>query len=71
MHSKWRYKIYIWSVILGKLESCRNLDKGLNIIFRKFYMQVDGHDESHKHFLIPLFITFVNQKILGFHFNKK
>ena len=34
-------------------------------------MQVDGHDESHKHFLIPLFITFVNQKILGFHFYEK
>ena len=32
MHSKWRYRICICSVILGELESFRNY-KGLSIIF--------------------------------------
>ena len=35
MHPKWRYKICICSVILGKIESYRNY-KSLSIIFRKF-----------------------------------
>ena len=33
-YSEWRYKKFIWSVILGELESFRNY-KGLSIIFPK------------------------------------
>ena len=66
MHSKQHYKNCICSVTLG-YESFQNYYKGFSIIFPKmldafnFLMKV-------KIFLIPLSITFLNPKILGFLF---
>ena len=64
MHSKRSYKICICSVIQGELETFRN-NKGFSIIFPRI---VDANYRFAKMriFLIPLSITFFNQKILGF-----
>ena len=40
MHSKWRYKICICSVILGELKSFRNY-KGFSIIFLKIFDAIE------------------------------
>ena len=66
MHSKRRYKICICSVILGELESFRNY-KGFSIIFPKILDAIKRITKK-KFFLIPLSITFLNPKILGFLF---
>ena len=66
MNSKWRYKIYICSVILGELESFRNY-KGLSIIFRKISRAILSLTKV-RICLIPLSIAFSNSKILGFLF---
>ena len=70
MHSKRRYKICIFSVIVGQLvESFRNY-KGFTIIFPKI---LDAFKRITKVgiILIPLSITFLNSKILGFLFSTK
>ena len=69
MHSKRRYKICICSVILGELESFRNY-KGFGSIFPKFLAAI-YHITKERIFLIPLSITFLNLKILGFLFSSK
>ena len=69
MHFKRRYKICIWSVILGELESFRNW-KGLIIIFPKILDEILCITKV-RHFLIPLAITFLNPKILGCLFSTK
>ena len=69
MHSKRRCKIYICSVIPGELESFRNY-KGLSIIFPKILDEI-WRITKVRHFLIPLSITFLNPKILGFLFSTK
>ena len=66
MNSKWRYKIYICSVILGELESFRNY-KGLSIIFPKISRAILSLTKV-RICLIPLSIAFSNSKILGFLF---
>ena len=63
MHSKRRYKIFIYSIILGKLEFFRNY-KGFSIIFPKI-LDAIWRITKVRHFLIPLAITFLNPKILG------
>ena len=63
MHSKRRYNIWICSVILRELKAFRNF-KGFRVIFPKIFTKV-------KIFLIPLSITFLNPKILGFVFLRK
>ena len=69
MHSKRRYKICICSVILGELESFRNYN-GLQYYFPENFRCNLAHYEKEM-FLIPLSITFLNQKILGFLFPMK
>ena len=66
MHSKRRYKICIWPVILGELEAFRNY-KGFSDIFPKIVDAVEQLFTKVMIFLIPLSITFLNPlKILGF-----
>ena len=62
MHSKRRYKICIFSVMLGEMESFRNY-KGFSIIFP---ISLDVRS-----FLIPLSVAFLNPKILAFLFCTK
>ena len=69
MHSKRRYKICICSVILGELEAFRNY-KGFNVIYPKILDAVERFTKV-RIFLIPLSITFLNPKILGFLFLRK
>ena len=64
MHSKGRYKICICSVILGDLEAFRNY-KGFSVIFPKILDAIERFTEV-RIFLIPLSITFLNPKLLGF-----
>ena len=47
MHSKRRYKVCIWSVILGKLEAFRNY-KGFIVIFPKILDAVERFCEREK-----------------------
>ena len=68
-HSKRRCKICICSVILGKLEAFRNY-KGFSVIFPKILDAVERFTKV-RIFLIPLSITFLNPKILGFLFLRK
>ena len=58
-------KICICWFILGKLESFRNY-KGFSIIFRKILDAMTYY--ASYNFLIPLSITFLNPKSLGFLF---
>ena len=62
MHSKRRHKI----CILGDLESFRNL-KGFCVIFPKILGAIERFTKV-RIFLIPLSITFLNPKKLGFLF---
>ena len=65
-HFKRRCKIRICSVILGEFKSFRNY-QGLSIIFPKILDEI-WRITKVIHFLIPLSITFLNPKILGFLF---
>ena len=69
MHSRRRYKICICSVILGELEAFRNY-KGFNVIYPKILDAVERFTKV-RIFVIPLSITFLNPKILGFLFLRK
>ena len=69
MHSKRRYKISICSVIIGDLEAFRNY-KGFSVIFPKILDAIERFTEVRM-FLIPLCITFLNAKLLGFLFLRK
>ena len=69
IHSNWRYKIHIRSVILGQLESFRNY-QGFSIIFPKILDAILNFTKV-RIFLILLAITFLNPKILGFLFLRK
>ena len=69
MHSKRRYKISIFSVILGELEAFRNY-KGFSVVFPKI-LEATERLTKVRIFLIPLFITVFNSKILGFLFLRK
>ena len=66
MHAKWPYKICICSCILGELESFRNC-KGYSVIIPKI-LDAIYRIAKVKIFLIPLSITFLSPKILGFLF---
>ena len=66
MHSKWRYKICICSVIIGNLEAFRNY-KGFSVIFPKRLDTIERFTKM-RIFLIPHSIIFLNPKILGFLF---
>ena len=69
MHSKRRYKICICSAIPGELEYFRNY-KGYSIIFPKILGAIQRITKE-RIFLIPLSVTFLNPKILGFLCSKK
>ena len=69
MHSKQRFRIFISSVILEELESFRNF-KGCSIIFSKI-LDAIYQITKVRIFLIPLSMTFLNPKILGFLFSTK
>ena len=69
IHSKWRYKTGFCSVILGDFASFRNY-KGFRIIFLKILDAIYPFTNV-KIFLIPLSITFLNPKVLGFVFLRK
>ena len=69
MHSKEPYNICICSVILGQLEPFRN-NKGFSMISPKILDAIYLLTKV-KIFLIPLSMTFLNQKILGFFFLRK
>ena len=64
MHSKQRFKICICSVIQEELEFFRNY-KGFSIVFLKIFGAIYQITKV-RIFLIPLSITFLNPKILGF-----
>ena len=66
MHSKWRYKICMRSIN----DSFRNYN-GLSIIFPKTLDASQRLTKEKKIHLIPISITFLNPKILGFLFPKK
>ena len=70
MHSKGRYKICACLVILGELESFRNY-KGFSIILLKILDAILIIIAKVRNFLIPLSITFLNPKMLGFLFVRK
>ena len=70
MHSKRRYKICIWPVILGELEAFR-IYNVFSDIFPKILHAVEQRFTKVRIFLIPLSITFLNPKILGFVFLRK
>ena len=69
MHSKWRYKICIFWVILGELESFRNY-QGLSIVFSKILDAILSFMKV-RIFLIARAIAFSNPKILVFLFYTK
>ena len=69
MHSKRRYKICTCSVILGELEYLQNYE-GFSVIFPKILDAIERFTNV-RIFLIPLSITFLNPKILGFLFLRK
>ena len=69
MRSKRCYKIFICPVNLGELESFRNY-KGFSVNFSKI-LDAIWRITKVRHFLIPLAITFLNPKILGFPFQRK
>ena len=66
MLSKRRYKICICSVILVEPEAFRNY-KVFSVIFQKILDATERFSKV-KMFLIPLSITFLNPKILGYLF---
>ena len=69
IRSKRRYKIGFCSVILGDFQSFQN-QKSLRIIFQKILGAIYPFTNVTI-FLIPLSITFLNPKVLGFHFLRK
>ena len=69
MHCKRRYKICICSVILGGLKSFRNY-KDFSVIFPKLLDGIERFTEVRIG-LIPLSITSLNPKLLGFLFLRK
>ena len=69
MQCKRRYKICIFSVILGGLKSFRNY-KGFSVIFPKILDGIERFTEV-RICLIPLSITSLNPKLLGFLFLRK
>ena len=69
MHSKWRYKICMCSVILGEDESFRNYN-GLSIVFPTILDEI-WRITKMRHFLILNTTTFFNPKILGSLFATK
>ena len=69
MHSKRGYKIWIYSVILGELESFRNYE-GFSIIFPQILDELKRITKVN-FCVIPLSITFLNPQILGFLFPTK
>ena len=69
MYSKWCCKICICSVTLGELEAFPNY-KGYSIIFPKTLDAIERFTKV-RIFLVPLSITFLNPKILGFLFLRK
>ena len=69
MHSKQRYKICIWSGILGEIESFRNIAGAINIIFPKILGAIQRITKVRT-FLIRLFSAFLDPKILGFLYRK-
>ena len=70
MHSKRRYKICIFSVILWELEAFRNYKQGFSVTFRKFLDGIERFTKV-KILLIPLSITYLNPRILGYLFLRK
>ena len=68
MHSKRRYKICIFSVILGELESFRNC-RGFSLILPKILDAIQRFTKV-RIFLMPLSITFWNWKIFSFLFTE-
>ena len=64
MNSKRRYKICIYSVILGKLEVFRN-DKGFSVIFLKILGATEQLTKYRRHFELGHL-----QKIVGHFFSK-
>ena len=70
MKSKRRYKIWIGSVFLGELEAFRKYN-GFSDIFSNKILGAIEPFMNMIIFLIPLFITFLNPKILGFLFLRK
>ena len=69
MHFKRCYTICICSFIRGELKPFRNF-KGFSIIVPKI-LDAIYHIMKVKNFFIPLSITFLNPKILGFLFPSK
>ena len=69
MHSKRRYKICICSVIPGEPEAFRNY-KVFSVIFQKILDAMKRFTKVEM-FLIPLSISFLNPKILGYLFLRK
>ena len=70
MHFKRRYKICIFSVILLELEAFRNYKHGLQCYFQKILDGIERFTKV-KMLLIPLSITYVNPRILGYLFLRK
>ena len=70
MHSKCHYKIFICPVILGELQSFRNCRGFGSFIFPKILDAISPITKVD-FFLIPLSVTFLNPKILGFLFCTK
>ena len=50
MHSKWGYKIWIYSVILGELESFRNFTRLIQNYFPENFRRILAHYESENLF---------------------
>ena len=70
MHSKWRYKICICSVILGELEAFRNY-KGFNVQdFSEKNLDAVDRFAKVRIFLIPLYHIFESENF-RFPFLKK
>ena len=67
MHSKWPYKICICSFILGELHESFGNRKGYSVIIPKI-LDAIYRIRKVKIFLIPLSITFLSPKVLGFLF---
>ena len=59
MHSKWRYKICICSVIIGNLEAFRNY-KGFSVIFPKSLDTIERFTKM-RIFLIPHSIMHISE----------
>ena len=60
MHSKWRYKICVYSVNLGELESFRNY-KGFSFIIPKILDAFNENNESENYFESSLHYIFESE----------